>query len=57
MFLGDGHIGPKHVEVFNVLTFERMFILLLNDMAAVRKDGDLNANNMSHGGTVELYII
>jgi hypothetical protein len=34
-----------------------MFILLLNNMAAVRKDGDLNANNMSHGGTVELYII
>jgi hypothetical protein len=48
----DGHIGSKHVEVFNVLIFEWIYTLLLNDMTAVGKGGKLNTNNMNHGGTL-----
>lgn len=40
---------------FNVLTFELIYNLLLNDMTAVNKDGDLNASNMNHGGTLIQY--
>jgi hypothetical protein len=31
--------------------------LLLNDMIAVRKNGDLNTNNMNHGGTLIYHLM
>jgi hypothetical protein len=31
--------------------------LLLNDMIALRKDGDLNTNNMNHGGTLVYHLM